>query len=158
MARLAFLFIVSTVASAVHAGSTRAPEDIYAQKLVNQTIATYPDLLVVALHVIPPKSSNNVIIASNIGRIGKRADAEDLKVINTGETLAKVNKFGNRFEVEQLLHDASQRRIGTIAMVFPHKAGDDNLQFVARAAKIRDELERKIPDVAGLMKPNAGEP
>jgi len=118
----------------------------------------HPDLLVLALHVTPPKSSNNVIIASNIGLIGKRADAEDLKVINIGETLTKINKFGNRTEVEQPLHDSSQRRIGSIAMVFPYKAGDDKSQFVVRAAKIRDELERKIPDVASLMKPNARGP
>jgi hypothetical protein len=158
LARLSFLFIACAIASAVHAGSTTAPENIYAQKLVDETIAAYPDLLVVALHVTPPKSSNNVIIASNIGLIGKRADAEDLKVINTGETLTKINKLGNRTEVEQPLHDASQRRIGSIAMVFPYKAGDDESQFVLRAARIRDELERKIPDAASLMKSNARGP
>jgi len=158
LARLAFLLVVCALASPAHAGSTTAEENIYAQKLVNETIATYPDLLVLALHVTPPRSSNNVIIASNIGLIGKRADAEDLKVINTGETLTKISQFGNRTEVEQPLHDSSQRRIGAIAMVFPYKAGDDKSQFVVRATKIRDELERKIPDVASLMKSNPREP
>jgi hypothetical protein len=43
-------------------------------------------------------------------------------------------------------------------MVFPYKAGDDKSQFVVRATKIRDELERKIPDVASLMKSNPREP
>lgn len=99
-----------------------------------------------------------MIIASNIGLIGKRADAEDLKVINTGETLTRISQFGNRTEVKQPLHDSSQRRIGAIAMVFPYKAGDDKSQFVVRATKIRDELERKIPDVASLMKSNPREP
>jgi hypothetical protein len=158
LARLAFLLVVCALASLAHAGSTTAEENIYAQTLVNETIATYPDLLVLALHVTPPRSSNNVIIASNIGLIGKRADAEDLKVINTGETLTRISQFGNRTEVKQPLHDSSQRRIGAIAMVFPYKAGDDKSQFVVRATKIRDELERKIPDVASLMKSNPREP
>jgi len=59
-----------------------------------------------------------VIVASNVGRIGKKADAEDLKVIRAGETLAKVNKNGDRFEVELLLLDASGNPIGALAIVF----------------------------------------
>ena len=158
LARFSFVCIACAIALPVPAGSTTAPENIYAQKLVNDTIETYPDLLVLALHVTPPESSDNVIIASNIGLIGKRADAEDLKVINTGETFAKINEFGNRTEVEQPLHDVSQRRIGVIAMVFAYKVGDDKSQFLTKAARIRDELERKIPDAASLMKPNASGP
>jgi hypothetical protein len=148
---IAILFCIAVVASPVDAGSTVAPAKIYAQELVNLTVAKYPDLLVVAMHVTPPKASENVIIASNIGRIGKKADAEDLKVINTGETLAKVNKNGDRFEVELVLHDASQNPIGALAIVFPYRAGDDKSQFEKRAEMIRDELGRQIPQAAKLM-------
>jgi len=35
--------------------------------------------------------------------------------------LTKVNKFGNRTEVEQPPHDSSPRRVGSVAMVFPMK-------------------------------------
>src|SRR5437667_3069397 len=100
MVRLVCLALAWAIAWPLHADSTLAPERIYAQELVNQTVASHPDLLVVAMHVTPPGDSENVIIASNIGRIGKRADAEDRRVIDTGETLAKVNKYGDRFEVE----------------------------------------------------------
>jgi len=152
--RIAILFFSAAIASSLHAGSTGAPAKIYAQTLVNQTVAKYPDLLVVAMHVTPPKASENVIIASNIGRIGKKADAEDLKVIKTGETLAKVNKNGDRFEVELVLHDASRNPIGTLAIVFPYKTGDDKSQFEKRAEMIRDELGRQIPQAAKLMEPS----
>jgi hypothetical protein len=151
--RIAILFCIAAVALPVDAGSTVAPAKIYAQALVNQTVAKYPDLLVVAMHVTPPKASENVIIASNIGRIGKKADAEDLKVITTGETLAKVNKNGDRFEVELVLHDASRNPIGALAIVFPYKAGDDESQFEKRAEMIRDELGKQIPQAAKLMEP-----
>jgi hypothetical protein len=146
MMRIAILCCTAAIALPLHAGSTLAPEKIYAQELVNQTVAKYPDLLVVAMHVTPPKGSQNVIIASNIGRIGKK----DKKVINTGETLAKVNKNGDRFEVELPLHDASSKPIGALAIVFPYKAGDDASQFETRAKLIRDELAQQIPQLAKL--------
>jgi hypothetical protein len=151
MIRIAVFILAATTALPLHAGSTRAPEKIYAQELVNRIVARYPDLLVVAMHVTPPKSSQNVIVASNIGRIGKRADAEDRRVIETGETLAKVNKNGDRFEVELVLHDASQKPIGALAIVFPYKAGDDKQQFVRRAELIRDELAQNIPHLESLV-------
>src|SRR6266853_1084148 len=122
--RIAILFFLAAIALPLHAGSTGAPAKIYAQALVNQTVAKHPDLLVVAMHVTPPKASENVIIASNIGRIGKKAD---------------------RFEVELVLHDASRNPIGALAIVFPYKTGDDKSQFEKRAEMIRDELGRQIP-------------
>jgi hypothetical protein len=151
--RIASIFFATAVACPLHA-ETWAPENIYAQELVNQIVQKYPDLLVVAMHVTPANESQNVIIASNIGRIGKRADAEDLRVIRTGETLAKVNKNGDRFEVELVLLDASKKPIGALALVFPYKAGDDAAQFKKRAEKIRDELAAKIPELAKLLEPS----
>jgi hypothetical protein len=156
MLRLGLAFFAAAIACGLHA-ETFAPENIYAQELVKRIIEKYPELLVVAMHVTPPGESQNVIIASNVGRIGKRADAEDLRVIRTGETLAKVNKNGDRFEVELLLHDASGKPIGALALVFPYKAGDDPSQFKARAAMIRDEVAAKIPLVAKLMEPSREE-
>ena len=153
LTRTAFVFFATTVVCPLHA-EYGAPQKIYAQKLVNRIVAEYPDLLVVAMHVTPPGESENVIIASNVGRIGKRADAEDLQVIRTGETLAKVNKNGDRFEVELVLLDASRKPIGALALVFPYKAGDDASQFKTRATKIRDELAGEIPGVPKLMEPS----
>jgi len=153
MMRVAFLVLAASTAWPLHA-ETWAPEKIYAQTLLNRIVKKYPNLLVVALHVTPPNESENVIIASNIGRIGKRADEEDLRVIRTGETLAKVNKNGDRFEVELPLLDASSKTIGALAIVFPYKPGDDPSMFKMRAEKIRDELAADIPSVAKLMEPS----
>ena len=152
MMRIAFLGFAAAIAWPLHA-ETWAPENIYAQALVNRIVEKYPDLLVVAMHVTPPNDTDNVIIASNIGRIGRNADEEDLHVIRTGEMLAKVNKNGDRFEVELLLLDASRKPIGALALVFPYKADDDPTKFKTRAERIRDELAGKIPQVAKLMEP-----
>lgn len=156
MLRFSFAFVATAIACILHA-ETFTPRKIYAQTLVNQIIKEYPDLLVVAMHVTPPNESQNVIIASNVGRIGKRADAEDLRVIRTGETLAKVNKNGDRFEVELVLHDASGKPLGALAIVFPYKAGDSAEQFKKRANMIHDELAGKIPQLARLMQPSSAE-
>jgi hypothetical protein len=149
--RVAAVLAQAIVATTALAGPTRAPEHIYAQELVDRTVKENPDLWVVAMHVTPPHETENVIIASNIGRIGKLADAEDLHVIQTGETLAKVSKNHDRFEVELPLLDASKRPVGALAIVFPYHEGDDPARFKARAEKIRDELAGQIPDVARLV-------
>lgn len=156
MLRLGFALFATAVACTLHA-ETLTPRKIYAQKLVNQIISEYPDLLVVAMHVTPPNESENVVIASNVGRIGKRADEEDLRVIRTGETLAKVNRNGDRFEVELVLHDASGKPIGALAIVFLYKAGDSAEQFKDKATRIRDELADRIPQLAKLMEPSSVE-
>jgi len=151
--RTAFVLSAAMAVCPLHA-QYGAPEPIYAQRLVNGIVQKYPDLLVVAMHVTPPNESENVLIASNIGRIGKRADVEDLRVIRTGEMIAKVNKNGDRFEVELVLLDASRKPIGALALVFPYKPGDQASQFKKRATMIRDELAGEIPELAKLMKPS----
>jgi hypothetical protein len=125
----------------------------YAQHLVDRTLAKHADVLVLALHVTPPKSKENVIIASNIGRIGKAADADDLAVIRTGRAKLEVNQAGDRFEVELPLLDVSGDRIGALGVVFPFKAGDDKTARQKQAEQIRDELKRRISHVENLVEP-----
>jgi len=56
-----------------------------------------------------------VIIASNIGRIGKKADEDDMRVIETGKPNLEVNKKGDHFEVELVMQDQSGKTIGPSA-------------------------------------------
>ncbi len=58
---------------------------IYAQKLLDETLSKHKDVVIMAMHVTPPGKTDNVIIASNIGRIGKKADEDDMRVIETGK-------------------------------------------------------------------------
>jgi len=68
------------------------------------------------MHVTPPNSADNVIIASNFGRIGKKADADDLEVIKTGKPKMEVGKTGDRFSVELPLQDVSGDTVGALAV------------------------------------------
>lgn len=156
MKRFAFLWLVAAIPLLLFAQVklyAQQPAKIYAQQLVDEAIKRHPNLLVLAMHVTPTNSADNVIIASNIGRIGKKADEDDLAVIKTSEPKLEVNKTGDRFEVELPLLDASRRTIGALGVVFPYKAGDDKAKRQKEAEQIRDELARRISHVENLMEP-----
>lgn len=127
------------------------PTHTYAQALVDRTLAAHPKLLILMLHIVPPDKSTNVVVGSNIGRIGKPADADDMRAINTGVPNLEVN--GNRFEVETRLLDASGKTLGAVGIVFPYKPGDDKDALKREGFAIRDELRKKIPSLAALMQP-----
>jgi len=124
----------------------------YAQSLVDQTMAHHPEIRILAIHATPPGGKINVILGSNIGRIGKAADEDDLRVIEKGETNREVNDTGRRFEAELPLNDAKGRRIGALGVVLAYHAGQDKEALVRHAEKIRDELAAKIASPAALAR------
>jgi hypothetical protein len=124
--------------------------DTYAQSLIDRTMAAHPDVIILAMHVTPPKGKDNVILASNIGRIGKKGDEDDLRVVTKGTVNQEVNADGKRFEVELPLNEASGRQIGALSVVFAYHGPDDKPALYARAVKIRDEMAPQIKSVAAL--------
>lgn len=140
------------VFGSVLAVSGQADHKIYAQKLVDATLARHKDVLVMAMHVIPPGKTENVIIASNIGRIGKKADEDDRRVIETGKPNLEVNKKGDRFEVELVMEDRSGKTIGSVGIVFAYEKGKE-AEFQKNAEQIRDEMKQQTPALAKLFEP-----
>jgi hypothetical protein len=124
-----------------------------AQRLVDAALDQHPNLLILAVHAKPPGASDVVIIASSIGRIGKKADDDDMGVINTGKPVLEVNEAGNRFEVELVLLDAAGTNIGAISTVFAYKPGTDREALRRQGEQIRDELRRQIPSLGALFVP-----
>src|SRR5438445_12553041 len=110
MKRTFFLSAAFVLALPVCAQST---DHIFAQQLVDKPLAAQPELTVLALHVTPPAETGNIIIASNIGRIGKKADADDLSVLDTGKPRVEMTKTGD-LSVEVLMRDAAGQTIGVI--------------------------------------------
>jgi hypothetical protein len=124
---------------------------IFAQRLVDDALAKHREVIILAMHVTPPGKTENVIIASNIGRIGKKADEDDLRVINTGKPNLEVNKQGNHFEVELVIQDQSGKTIGAMGVVFMYREGDDKAAFQKKAEELRDEMRPQIPSVEKLF-------
>jgi hypothetical protein len=125
--------------------------DTYAQTLTMKTVAKHPDLLVMMIHATPPAGKHNVIIGSNIGRFGKEADEDDLRVIDKGSTNLEIGGDSDRFETELPLNDAGGHRIGALGLVFPFKAGDDKEAIHRRGLAIRNEVAAAIPNSAALF-------
>jgi hypothetical protein len=129
------------------------PNKIFAQKLVDQAIARHPELVVLMMHVTPPGKADNVVIASNIGRIRKKGDEDDLRCIQTGKSNLEVSPKGDHFEVELVLQDASGKTVGALGTVFNYKPGDDKAAFDRKAQLIRNELRDQIPTIKKLFEP-----
>jgi hypothetical protein len=125
--------------------------DNAAQALVDATMARHPELIVLGMHVTLPDGRGNVMLGANIGRIGKKADEDDMRVVNTEVSNFEVASNGKRYEVELVLRDATGRNIGALGTVFRYTAGDDKAALNARAIAIRDEMARAIPRVAALL-------
>lgn len=145
-------FVFATLAIGLVAPlMAQAPAKIYAQQLLEDTLAKHPEVVIMAFHVQPPNSPDNVIIASNIGRLGKKADEDDMRVIQTGKSNLEVNKTGNHFEDECVLLDQAGNTVGAVGIVFNYKAGDDKQKLAKAAESIRDEMRARIPNKQKLF-------
>lgn len=132
-----------------------APSHTYAQKLVDEFLERYPEIEILAIHATPPESDYNIIAGSNIGRLGKKADNDDMRCVFTGKPNLEVNSTGKRFESEMQLHDRAGKVIGAVGVVFAYQKGSDKEALHAHAEQIRKELEKKIPDAESLFRPAA---
>jgi hypothetical protein len=132
-----------------------APSHTYAQKLVDEFLERYPEIEIMAIHATPPESDYNIIAGSNIGRLGKKADNDDMRCVFTGKPNLEVNSTGKRFESEMQLHDRAGKVIGAVGVVFAYRKGSDKEALHAHAEEIRKELEKKIPDAESLFRPAA---
>jgi iron complex outermembrane receptor protein len=144
---LAFLALAGALAV-----SPQASKKIYAQKLLDDTLAKHKEVVIMAMHVTPPGKPDNVIIASNIGRIGKKADEDDMRVINTGKPNLEVNTKGDHYEVELVMQDQSGKTIGAVGIVFMNEKGKEQ-EFLKKATQIRDEMKAQTPTAAKLFEP-----
>lgn len=130
------------------------PASPYAQKLVDETMAKHPELLVLVMHVARPNGSDYPIIASSIGRIGKKADEGDLQVVETGQPI--LGAYGakkTRFGIELVMRDISGKALGALSTGFAYKEGDNQQALLKKAKQIEAELRKQIPSLAKLCEP-----
>jgi len=132
-----------------------ADNKIYAQQLVNQLMASHPDLLVVGLHATVPGSKQETMIATNLDRVGKKDDDDDVAVANEHKTILAPNLLEHfKFEVQVPLKDSAGHFMAAAAgLVFKYQEGADEVDFHVRALAIRDYLAQNTPDLATLLGP-----
>ena len=130
-----------------------SPGKPLAQRLVDDMAREHPELVRIGLHVTPPGSSENIIIASNVAaKIGQKSDPEDLQAMKTGRPV--VLKEGGNFDVTLPLHDATGKVIGAIGLTFKPVGGEREDAATRRARSITIELEKRIPSRDSLFGSN----
>lgn len=130
------------------AGARRAPR---AQALVEKMIDSHAGLVTLAMHVAPP-GGENIILASNFGRIGKLADDDDRDVIANGTIRRELTNKGQRLAVELPQLDRSGKVIGALSTSFTIAPDSTEAQAYERAIALRDQIARLTPSLAALVK------
>lgn len=144
---------LAALPNAAYAQVTGMPAQSYAQHLVDAAVRSHPDVVVLAIHGLPADGKDPGIIASNIGRIGKPADEQDLGVMKTLKPNLAINAAGDRYEVELPLYDASHRLVGALGTVFAYRKEADVAAMQTEALAIRDSLARRISHSKNLVEP-----
>ena len=125
---------------------------IVAQRLVDEFARKHLDLVRIGLHVTPPNSNDNIIVACNLSeRIGRKSDPEDLETMRTRKPV--VLKEEGNFDVTLPLHTVSGEIIGALGLTFKPHGDEREATAVERARKMASELEKAIPSKAKLFEP-----
>ncbi len=134
-----------------HPYDSLATTKTHAQKLAVDALSRYPEVVELAMHVTPPKGKDSIIVASNFGRIGKKSDADDVKVIGSAQPIAGPAAQGKRYRVVLVLRDVANKTVGALGVGFRYKVGDDQKALLAKAEALRDELQKRIPSLESLV-------
>jgi DNA-binding beta-propeller fold protein YncE len=124
----------------------------FAETLVLETLSANPDLRKMGLHAVPPGGRESVIIANgNLDRLGRKSNADDLAALSSGKTYCQKIDNGSYYNMKLAISDASGRRVGLLVMEIPVTSEASESEAIARAEKIRDGMQRHIPDQRRLF-------
>lgn len=141
-----------------------ADNKILAQALINEALASNPNLYTATLHAIAPGAKGAkdympqgyfTMIAGNFNRIGKKDSPEDVEVATENKTMM-FQKMGDlsKFEVLIPQKDASNRVIGALILVYKDfNYGDSEEKLYQQSVAIRDGFAKRLSSAADLFKP-----
>ena len=152
--RNCFGAMVLTLCAMTTASLSAQETKIYAQKLVDQTIAKHPELRQIGLHSIPPNSSDSMIIAINDPKkVGKKSDPDDLEVMKTGKPSVEIIDRKQIYDLGFPLLDRSGNIIGVAVMEIKLSAEKSKESALQRGKIIQEELRKEIPSKEKLFEP-----
>ena len=135
---------------------------IYAQQLVDEIMATHPELVSVAFHGAPPGQEDTYTMFAGPwpDRIGNADDQDDIDITKKGITILNPRLHlpddggGRRFLVMLPLRDASGETISAIVIAYknPEGSGKTEKDFFLASTSLRDGLMKKIPSYAALFR------
>ena len=138
-----FVFVLTILAGSwtKSEAATPAKDKIFAQTLVEDTVAKHPELTCLGLATTPPDGHDCVTIADTDPKeLGDKCDVGELRVMKTGK--ATVEKEGDGYDVTLPLN-VGGKKIGVIGMDFKLDQKEEGL--LGRAEAIAKEVEAQIP-------------
>jgi hypothetical protein len=123
--------------------SARLSTKIYGQQLVDELLTRHPEVLLIGLHVTPPGEADNVIIASNFGRLGKKADEDDLNLnYKDGDDRQSLERMAGA------IRDELKRRTADAANLLEPYPFDPAATTLTHAQKL---VDRTLEQYTGLL-------
>ena len=136
---------------------------IAAQTLSDHIMAAHPELISVTFHGVPPGAAPKTYTmfgGSYPDRIGNPDDPDDVMVSETGITILdprwhRTKDPQPKYVVMLPLRDAAAENVGLLVLAYknPANSGKTDVDFFLAASRLRDTLQKQIPDYASLFKP-----
>ena len=148
---LSFLGFFATAAQT----KPSAPK-IYAQRLVEETLAVHPEITGLEIATTPPAKSQCITIASNESKgIGEKCDKDEFTAMKTNKPFVEKEMENGKevYDVTIPIHDADGKIIGTAGIDFKPDPNQSDAQVTERAQQIAKEIESKVKSKEKLFEP-----
>ena len=153
---LTMLLVVLYVAASSGQTLKLPTPKIYAQKLVNETLAAHPDIMGLEISAAYAKKDECSTIASDeeLG-IGEKCDQDEQEAMKTDKPFAdKTTDNGQEFfDVNVPIHDANGKILAIVGVDFKPDPKQTAAQASAQAELIAKEIEAKVPSREKLFEP-----
>ena len=129
---------------------------IYAQKLVNETLAAHPEIMGLEISATSLKKDECTTIASDeeLG-IGEKCDQDEYTVMKTNKPFVDKTKEHEQefFDVNIPIHDASGKAMAVVGVDFKPDPKQTAAQATEAAEQIAKEIEAKVSSKDKLYEP-----
>ncbi|HXH48858.1 MAG TPA: PDC sensor domain-containing protein [Terriglobia bacterium] len=143
---------VLIMAGGISVAATAAGK-IFAQQLVEEAMAKYPQVSAVELSSTPPGKTCVTIASTEAGGVGEKCDNDEFTAMKTNKPFVEKEIEGGKevYDITMPFHDASGKLIGTVGLDFKPEPGQQELQVVQLAGQLVHEMEMQLPAKARLF-------
>ena len=126
---------------------------IFAQRLVEEAMAKYPQVSGVELSSTPPGKTCVTIASTEAGGVGEKCDNDEFTAMKSNKPFVEKENEGGKevYDITMPFHDASGKLIGTVGLDFKPEPGQQESQVVQLAERLVHEMEVQIPTKATLF-------
>ena len=148
---LVLLGAVASSAQTLHLPTAK----IYAQKVVNETLAAHPDIMGLEILAASAGKECTTIASDEELGIGEKCDQDEYSVMKSNKPFAdKVTEHGKEFfDVNVPIHDANGKAMAIVGIDFKPNPKQTAAQASEQAEQIAKEIEAKVPSREKLYEP-----